>query len=179
MAGALAALLLLGAACGADRVPSTASTTTTADRAVAAAPPCPHAPVTSPSSRSAPVWPRHSVPPGATAVTVCRYGGLGSPTGVDGAPVAQAVPDAAGLRSLVAVLDSPRWPEVDGAATFSCPMDDGSQDVVRVAYPSGPGAQVVVDLTGCRFAGNGVRTVQGDGIARYLTRWVGSPTAPA
>ena len=108
------------------------------------------------------------VPVGPSAAVVCRYTGTGA------TPVRSfAVPPSA-FAPLVAEMDSTRWQVITQPAVYSCPAWDGSEDLVRFAYPSGPDVTVAVDLGGCRFATNGTRTVTGTDISQYLARWVGS-----
>ena len=176
--GGVAALALVAAACGSDPTSSVRSTPTTGPvKAAVAEPTCPAGPPASPERPVRPGLVHALVPTGAAGAVVCRYGGVSSsPTGIGGAPVAQATVPGPDVPALVAELNSSTWRPIDPKAAYSCPASDGSQDVVRFAYPSGSGVQVDVATSGCQFASNGVRTVDGEGIARYLTRWVGQPT---
>jgi hypothetical protein len=104
---------------------------------------------------------------------VCRYSGVGA--GGAGSTLEHAkVVTGPGLRALVALLDSPRWSVVAPSAVYSCPNWDGAADVGLFVYAIGPSVRVTVDLGGCGFASNGVRTVQGTGIAGQLAASVGS-----
>jgi len=46
--------------------------------------------------------------------------------------------------------------------------------LVLVVHDSGPGVRVTVDLGGCGFASNGVRTVAGHPIAQHLAASIGA-----
>ncbi len=176
--GGVVALTLVASACGSGATSSARSTTTTgAVRVAVADPVCPTDPAAPPERPERPGLAHALVPPGAAAAVVCRYGGLSSsPSGVGGTPVAQATLPGPDVPALVAELDSPAWRPIDPDAAYSCPISDGGQDVVRFAFPSGPGVQVTVATSGCQFATNGVRTVDGEGIVQYLTRWIGEST---
>jgi hypothetical protein len=91
--------------------------------------------------------------------------------------VRSATVATADLAAVVDELDSPRLRPVPSAAVYSCPVWDGGLDLVEFAYRSGPGVRVTVDIGGCGFASNGVRSVQGDALVTYLARWVGEPVA--
>jgi hypothetical protein len=145
-------------------------------RAAVADPTCPVDPTAPPERPVRPGLAHALVATGAAAAVVCRYGGLASPSGGGGTPAARAAVPATDVPALVAELNSPDWRPIDPNAAYSCPSSNGSQDLVRFAYRSGPGVQVTVATSGCQFASNGVRTVDGEGIAQYLTRWVGQPT---
>ncbi len=177
-AATVGAAALLVKACG-STVPPTAQTATTVAVAVDA-PACPDAQAggPGPTSPETPVRPGLDavlVPTGPSVATVCRYGGLGTTSEGAGAAVARATVTGADLHRLVSELDATTWRVIDGSVRYSCPNWDGALDLVRFAYPSGPGVEVSVDLGGCGFASNGVRTVEGNAIGRYLARWVGDP----
>jgi hypothetical protein len=80
------------------------------------------------------------------------------------------------LDDLVVLFNSPQWQVVTGPPTYNCPSDDGENDVVRFIYSSGPSVDVTIDLGGCTFASNGVRTVAGYELGQRLASLVGSPS---
>jgi hypothetical protein len=175
---ALLAVALVGSACGTTTAAPTTSTTSTTTSSVGA-PSCPTGEgdglgLASPEQPERPGLDAALVPPGAVVATVCRYGGVSSTAG--GGPVRSAAVMGASLDALVEELDSAKWQVVAQPAVYSCPMWDGGRDVVEVAYPSGPRVRVTVDIGGCGFASNGVRTVEGYDLVPYLARWVGAPT---
>ena len=182
----LVAVALVAAACGTTTAAPSGSTTTTTmspttTTSPVPAPTCPtgRADGLAPATPERPVRPGLDsvlVPPGPVVATVCRYGGVSATTG-DG-PVRSATVTGTALGALVTEVDSARWHVVARGADYSCPMWDGGRDAVEVAYPSGPGARVTVDIGGCGFASNGVRTVEGNELVGYLARWVGTPTVP-
>jgi hypothetical protein len=181
------AVALVAAACGTTTTAPSGSntantattTTTTTTTTTVPAPTCPTGPADglAPATPERPVRPGLDaalVPPGPVVATVCRYGGVSATAG-DG-PVRSATVMGAALGALVTEADSPRWHVVARGADYSCPMWDGGRDAVEVAYPAGPGVRVTVDIGGCGFASNGVRTVEGNELVGYLARWVGTAT---
>ena len=164
----VAAVALALAACGSPTSAPPASPPV-------AAPTCPPGPSAvvpaAPPSSTRPGLSGSLVPPGPSAAVVCRYAGGSSHV------IRSAVVPRAALAPLVAELDSDRWQVVADPGVYNCPTWDGSTDVVRFVYPSGPDVVVTVDLGGCDFASNGVRTVGGHDIGRYLSRWVGGVRA--
>lgn len=64
-------------------------------------------------------------------------------------------------------------------AVFSCPMDDGSHDGLRFAYPDGGRLTVDVGLRGCRIVRSGrkvVTALSDNGLYRLLDRLVPQPS---
>ena len=115
------------------------------------------------------------VPAGPVRASVCRYEGLNGPASA-GSLVRSHVVSGAALDDLVALFDSSTWQVITQPPYLYCPMDDGASDVVQFRYASGPSVDVRIDLGGCGFASNGVRTVGGYGLGRRLASLVGSPS---
>jgi hypothetical protein len=113
------------------------------------------------------------VPPGPSSLSVCRYAGLNQPATVGTLEQSHVVIGPA-LAQFVAYLNLPKWPVIPAGAIYNCPLSDGRVDLLRFDYPSGPGVTVTVDMDGCRFVSNGVRTIGGGEIGMRLTGWVGS-----
>ncbi len=107
------------------------------------------------------------VPAGPTYATICRYSGLNPPPDPQ---TLVGVAEVVGPRlgALVAFMDSPDRQVIHNPEYFNCPSDDGRVDLVEFFYTLGPAARVWVDVTGCRFASNGVRTVAGYSMDRRL-----------
>ncbi|MGO8872391.1 MAG: hypothetical protein ACLQPH_13505 [Acidimicrobiales bacterium] len=79
------------------------------------------------------------------------------------------------LRALVAFFNSSKWQVISNPGEYQCPAYRyGQADLVKFVYPIGRGVTVTVDLGGCSFASNGVRTVGGYAIGQRLAAWVGS-----
>ena len=169
-AGVAAALVL--AACGSS---VSAPTTSPSGPATARTPTCPPGSTTrAPATGGTPAragLADELVPSGPDAAVACRYAATST------SAVRSAVVARKDVAALVAELDSSQWQVITQPATYSCPMWDGSTDVLLFAYPSGPEVQVTVDLGGCGFASNGVRTVGGYEISGYVARWVGGNRA--
>lgn len=109
----------------------------------------------------------HLVPPGPTYATICRYAGLNvtpDPRGL----VRSAELVGPKLEALVALMNSPDRQIIVHPEYYNCPLDDGQADLVEFYYAPGPAVTVTVEVTGCGFASNGVRTVAGYGLARRL-----------
>jgi hypothetical protein len=94
------------------------------------------------------------VPKGAVALTICAYNGMNATGstpqfGLLGIAVTDS---ATPLRRLTDGLDAikPTPPH----ATYSCPMDDGSQAILYFGYGSGPGDVVTVGTNGCNAITN-------------------------
>ncbi len=113
------------------------------------------------------------VPPGAESMTVCRYAGLNQPVEV-GSLERSHVVSGPQLTAFLAFVNMPSWQVISGTAVYNCPADQGSTDLLMFTYSSGPSVDVDVDLEGCSFATNGVRTVNGYEIGMRLTAWVGA-----
>ena len=109
---------------------------------------------------------RHAiVPPGPSAVRLCRYRGLGDSPAALERTVKVSRPRV--LRRLVRRLDG----LPDAAGTYACPNDDGSQVVAHFAYPDGHRLTVAIGFSGCRLATNGRRSgVATDALLRLLRR---------
>jgi len=112
------------------------------------------------------------VPPTPVFGTVCRYAGL-TPTGQSGTLIRSHVLSHHALATVVALLNSPKNALIAHPETYRCPSDDGAADVVIFDYEAGPPVRVAVDLGGCRFASNGVRTIGGFYVGQLLRTWVG------
>src|SRR5579862_4984692 len=91
------------------------------------------------------------VPPGATAVLLCRYRGLNPPATAHRLVRGKVVTNTAEVKRLAAELNG--LPKAHGR--IACPMDDGSELVASFTYPDAAPATVSVGLTGCRMVTNG------------------------
>ncbi len=168
---ALGLIAVLWLACGCSR---NASPTTTTGRVIAiAASSCPRTVPTVQPAPSRPDLADELVPPGPVSASVCRYEGLNGPVAA-GSLVRSHVVSGPALDNLVALFDSPQWQVITNPAGYFCPLDNGAKDVVRFIYTSGPSVDVSVDLEGCTFASNGVRTVAGSVLGQRLGSLVGS-----
>jgi hypothetical protein len=85
-------------------------------------------------------------PPGASAIRLCRYSAIPSHL-VRSTLIGAHRP----VSSLVRQFD--RLPATKG--TFACPVDDGSQIVALLSYPSGHRVAIDVHLKGCNEVTNG------------------------
>jgi hypothetical protein len=117
------------------------------------------------------------VPPGPLVATVCRYAGRNQPVAAGTLERTHVVTGPA-LASLVTALDSPSLQVIPDSAVYSCPMDQGSTDLLAFAYPTGPAVTVSVAILGCRFMTNGARTVGGAELGPRLAAWVGTDRLP-
>lgn len=90
------------------------------------------------------------VPGAPVVVTVCRYADGGGH-----ALKGRRTLRGAGLADVRDRLNGQR--AVTG--TYSCPMDTGAAHLLLFGYPGGATLTVRVNDSGCRFAGNGRRTV--------------------
>jgi hypothetical protein len=120
--------------------------------AVAVVPPtCPEARVpVEPYARVTPARPGSDaslVPPGPAAASVCRFAAA-----ADGRIARSAAVSRADLGTLVSEFDSTDRKVIAHPGIYDCPRWDGATDVVRLAYPSGPGVDVTIALGGCGFA---------------------------
>jgi hypothetical protein len=107
-------------------------------------------------------------------MTVCRYAGLNQKAKA-GSLEASRVVTGAELAGFVGFSD--RQEIVSGGMT-SCPMAEGSVDLLEIAYATGPQVNVSVSIDGCSSASNGLRTVDGWGIGGRLAAWVGADSPP-
>jgi hypothetical protein len=120
-----------------------------ATQAGAAAAPCPIDPTaTVPKNAWAPAR-RELLPPGASALRLCRYDGVRATRRFAGS---REIAAAATIAQLAHDLDAlPPYPRL----ALPCPFDDGSQIDVRAAYPGGERVSVEYDTTGCNRVSNG------------------------
>jgi hypothetical protein len=88
-----------------------------------------------------------------TRAVACYWGPLSSPT--SNAGVSKRVGPGA-LATITEILNAA--PEV-GPEIVSCPMDDGQDMFFRLSQAGSPTEEILVSLTGCRSAYNGVRSV--------------------
>lgn len=93
------------------------------------------------------------LPPGSPVAGLrCRYDGLnGHPWHLVATTrlTAQAARQAA--RSMARIPLS----HTDGGVFHSCPMDDGSAEVLALAYPGHPDIDLWIKLNGCAYVSNG------------------------
>ena len=119
------------------------------------------------------------VPPGARALLLCRYSGLGAPGGAFRLEVHSLVTDLATVARLARELDA----LMPATGVYHCPSDTAADVVARFLYTSGPADPVTVDLTGCNVVTNGHvhreagtsvagRSLVGS-LARMTTRFAG------
>ncbi len=168
----LAVVLGLTTGCG-----NSASPTTTTGRVLAAAPSlCPRTATTVHPVPLRPGLADQLVPSGPVRAAVCRYEGLDGPAAA-GSLVRSHVVSGPALDDLVALFNSPQWQVITDPAVYSCPFDEGAVDDVWFMYTAGPSVVVSVDLAGCRFASNGVRTIAGNTLVQRLATLVGSSTS--
>lgn len=102
------------------------------------------------------------VPPGATAMLLCRYGPGGRRVRE------RSITSTATVSRLAQELNA--LPTASG--TYSCPLDDGESVVADFSYPSGPENPVSVALSGCAEVSNGHVHRIADG-SRVVTRMEG------
>lgn len=105
-------------------------------------------------------------------MTICRYAGGNQAVKV-GTLERTHVVSGQQLTEFVSYVDKPTWQVITEPAVYNCPLDQGSLDVVRFVYPSGPVVTVTVNLGGCSFVTNGSRTIAGYQIGVRLGAWVG------
>jgi hypothetical protein len=102
--------------------------------------------------------------------TVCRYAGLNDPH--PHALVQSATMGAAQAATLARDLDRAK-PFPVGVA-YNCGIDLGQADLLLFGFPDGHHVDVQLDMTGCRTATNGQRTVfYPIGVASQVTTLVG------
>jgi hypothetical protein len=111
------------------------------------------------------------VPKGPAYMTVCRYAGLNQRIRAGILERSRVVTGRA-LARFVDFVDQ-RWEVIARNSIYSCPDDQGSVDILRFVYPTGPQVALSVDISGCTFASNGIETVWGSAIGQRLTQWVG------
>ena len=178
---AYAPLVIAGlvlAACGTGSPTASLTTASTAPPAAITATNCPASPP-DPLGLATPQEPVRSgsatelVPATPTAVTLCRYSGVGA-SGTGGAVVGTRIVSGPALADLVALVDSPQLAVVANPGIYNCPEWDGAVILGLFSYASGPDVRLTVDLGGCGFASNGVRTVQGGTITQHLVATIGS-----
>jgi len=101
-------------------------------------------------------------PAGAVAIRLCRYSGLNAHP-KSALVSSRLLADPAVVRGIVTGFD--RLPQMPRG--IFCPMDDGSQILVFLAYRGGRELTIRVALTGCRIVTNGSvgRTAAGFGAA--------------
>lgn len=111
-------------------------------------------PARAPQRIARPDWPAAQAqlaPGGATRAVICRYAGLNARPRL-------ALTASAVLRS-PAIVDALVWrldtlaPALSGPV--ACPLDDGSQFLVRLRYPGGRVLPITVAPTGCGGVTNG------------------------
>lgn len=117
------------------------------------------------------------VPPTPLVMTICRYAGFNQPVSA-GKLERSRVVTGKQLATFVTSLDSPARQVVTQPAIYNCPADQGSIDLLRFAYSSGPGVDLKVGLLGCWFVTNGLRTIGGYSIGLRVESWVGADKAP-
>jgi hypothetical protein len=108
------------------------------------------------------------VPPGATAVLLCRYRGLNPAATAHRLVRGKLVTNAAEVKRFVSELDG--LPKLQGRVP--CPMDDGSEITANFRYAHSTPVAVTVGLTGCRNVSNGrlTRTADSTTGARLLAQ---------
>ena len=116
---------------------------------------------------------RTLVPAGAVSLTVCRYNGMnalgGAPQfGLRGIGVTA---DRATIDKITRELDALK--PTHGA--YSCPFDDGSEDVVGFDYASAPNVVVTVDPGGCNEITN--RHIRRLGLDQPVVAQIGALAA--
>jgi hypothetical protein len=94
-------------------------------------------------------------PSGANAILVCRYSGMNAHPRLV-LVHSLLVRSSSLIAKVVAELD--RLPSLRG--TVNCPMDDGSEIVLTMYYPTGRTVMISLGLTGCDLVSNG-------SVARY------------
>ena len=110
-------------------------------------------------------------------MTICRYAG-GNQAVKTGTLERTRMVRGQQLTAFVSYVNKPTWQVITEPALYNCPVDQGSLDVLRFVYPSGPGVSVTVDLGGCSFVTNGSRTISGHEIGVRLGSWVGKDKTP-
>lgn len=179
VSGAVLAVGCLAGGCGAEHAPTVLRTS-----AKSAAPPTRCAKRALSDRIPANSWSlarRELAPPGASGIGLCRYSGL------------DEHPQLALIRSVV--LDAPslvgelvrEFDELGSleGGTYSCPSENGSEIDVLLAYASGHGVAIAVDLSGCLGVRNGDvdRTTYGVGsrptVGPHLLRQLEQLTARA
>jgi hypothetical protein len=120
-------------------------------------------PATVPATAACPASDRHTavsarpgakhqiVPPGASAVLLCRYSGLNTPSGDFRLTVSVRVHDSTTVARLARELDA----LAPTRAVYHCPIDTAADIVARFTYASGPQNPVTIDHTGCNPVTNG------------------------
>jgi hypothetical protein len=120
-----------------------------APRAVAISPaPCPARYPGQPPAHSHPGRAAHLVPGSPAVVTVCGYTATGGPAG---SRVLRGV--TGGAPALAAQLN--RLRHVPKPINFMCVHRLGGAFLLRFRYAAGPGADVLIQGSDCRFASNG------------------------
>ena len=124
----------------------------------AASPPAacpPHALTSVPANAWAPARSKLA-PPGASSLRICRYSGLNAQVHLSLA--GSRLLRAGSLQThLIDELDA--LPSIPPGAVFShvanCPMDDGSQILLLLAYPGAHAVTISLEETGCLRVSNG------------------------
>jgi hypothetical protein len=107
-------------------------------------------------------------------MTVCRYAGLNQKA-TPGVLERSHVVAGRALARFVDFADR-HWQVIPPNSVYFCPASQGSVDILRFVYSTGPQVAVSIDITGCEFASNGSETVWGSAVGRQLTQWVGVDT---
>ena len=114
-------------------------------------PPCPaHSVITVATNRWAAAR-RELLPPGASALRLCRFNGLVG-TGEPKLAGSREITSATQIAQLTHDLDAlPRYPKF----ALPCPLDNGAQVDVLAAFPGGQRVTVSYSSTGCNRVTNG------------------------
>lgn len=116
-----------------------------------APPPCPAHSITSVATNHWVAARRELLPPGASALRLCRFNGLVG-TGEPKLAGSRAITSAAQIAQLTRDLDAlPPYPKL----ALPCPLDNGAQVDVLAAFPGGRRVTVSYDSTGCNRVTNG------------------------
>jgi hypothetical protein len=125
-----------------------------AAQAAATAPSAPRCPAHSISNVATNRWAparRELLPPGASALRLCRFNGLVG-TGEPKLAGSREITSAAQIAQLTHDLDAlPPYPKL----ALPCPLDNGAQVDVLAAFPGGQRVTVSYDSTGCNRVTNG------------------------
>jgi hypothetical protein len=111
---------------------------------------------------------RKLAPVGATAIRLCRYGGLNDHPRLKLLNAALVI----NRRTVGHVIQEFDSLKQGPAGSVACPSDDGSQILALVAYPRAHRVTISVGLTGCS------RVVNGD-VSRTAANFAGkNPAGP-
>ncbi len=133
-----------------------------------------HCPAHQPDRPPPPRYPgagRRLVPGTPTIATVCRYHGLNVPQ--PPGTLARSTVLRGDVRGLATDLNAGE--HLVPGARYNCPNDTGEGILLVFGYPGGGTVSVLIDLTGCSFADNGVLRLFTSPAARQrLVALVGS-----